>query len=124
MNTWDDERLERIISIVLRTGVILAAAIVFLGGACYLVRHGNELADYHVIRGASEEYRSVRAIIHAMGPSNCRAIIQFGLLLLIATPIARVAFSLVGFALERDRTYVVITSVVLAVLIYSIAGQR
>jgi|SRR5215471_1472611 len=124
MNTWNDERLERIISIVLRTGVILSAAIVFLGGACYLVRHGHELADYRVFRGAPEEYRSVRAIIHAMGPSNCRAIIQFGLLLLIATPIARVAFSLAGFALERDRAYVVITSIVLAVLIYSIAGQR
>jgi uncharacterized membrane protein len=124
MNTWNDERLERIISILLRTGVFLSAAIVFLGGACYLVRHGNELADYHVFRGAPEEYRSVRAVIHAMGPSNCRAIIQFGLLLLIATPIARVAFSLMGFALERDHTYVVITSIVLAVLIYSIAGQR
>jgi uncharacterized membrane protein len=124
MNTWNDERLERIISIVLRTGVILSAAIVFLGGACYLVRHGHELADYHVFRGAPEEYRSVRGIIHAMGPSNCRAIIQFGLLILIATPIARVAVSLVGFALERDRTYVVITSIVLAVLIYSVVGEH
>jgi uncharacterized membrane protein len=122
MNTWNDERLERIISIVLRTGVIISAVVVLLGGSCYLVRHGHELADYHVYRGAPEEYRNVRAILHAMGPSNCRAIIQFGLLLLIATPVARVAFSLVGFAMERDRTYVVITSIVLAVLIYSITG--
>jgi len=66
----------------------------------------------------------VRAIIHEMGPANCRAIIQFGLLLLIATPIARVAFSLVGFALERDRSYVVITSIVLAVLIYGVAFEH
>jgi uncharacterized membrane protein len=124
MNTWNDERLERIISIVLRTGVIISAVVVLLGGTCYLVRHANEPADYHVFRGAAEEYRSVRAILHAMGPSNCRAIIQFGLLILIATPIARVAFSLVGFTLERDRTYVVITSIVLAVLIYSVAGQH
>ena len=124
MNNWNDERLERIISIVLRTGVMLSAAIVFLAGVCYLVRHGYEIANYHVFQGAPEEYRSVRAIVHAMGPPDCRAIIQFGLLLLIATPIARVAFSLVGFALERDRTYVVITSIVLAVLIYSVAFEH
>jgi uncharacterized membrane protein len=101
---------------------MLSAAIVFLAGICYLVRHGHEVVNYHVFRSAPREYRSVSAIVHAMGPSDCRAIIQFGLLLLIATPIARVAFSLVGFALERDRTYVVITSIVLAILIYSITG--
>jgi uncharacterized membrane protein len=124
MNTWNDERLERMISVVLRTGVIISAVVVLLGGACYLVRHGNEPADFHVFRGAPEEYRSVRAILHAMGPSNCRAIIQFGLLILIATPIARVAFSLVGFTLEQDRAYVVITGIVLVVLVYSIVGTH
>jgi uncharacterized membrane protein len=121
MNTWNDERLERVISVVLRTGVILSAVIVLLGGACYLARHGNEPANYHVFRGAPEEYRSVRAILQAMGPSNCRAIVQFGLLLLIATPIARVAFSLVGFAMERDWAYSVITAIVLVILILALA---
>jgi uncharacterized membrane protein len=124
MNAWNDERLERVISVLLRTGVILSAVVVLLGGVGYLVRHGNELADYHVFRGTPEEYRSVRAILHAMGPSSFRASIQFGILLLIATPVARVAFSLVGFALERDRTYVVITAIVLAVLIYSVAFEH
>lgn len=124
MNSWSDERLARIISVLLRTGVIISAVVVLLGGACYLVRHGSESADYHVFRGAPEEYRSVGAILHAMGPSNCRVIVQFGLLLLIATPIARVAFSLVGFAMERDRIYVVITSIVLAVLLYSVAFEH
>jgi uncharacterized membrane protein len=124
MSNWNDQRLERIISALLRTGVILSAMIVLLGGACYLVRHGHELENYRVFEGAPQEYRSVRSIIHEMGSSNCRAIIQFGLLLLIATPIARVAFSLVGFALERDRTYVVITSIVLAVLIYGVAFEH
>ena len=61
------------------------------------------------------------AIIHAMGFSSFRAIIQFGLLLLIATPIARVTFSLVGFAMERDWTYAVITAIVLAILIFALA---
>jgi len=121
MSNWNDQRLERIISVLLRTGVILSAAVVLLGGACHLVRHADDPASYHVFQGAMPEYRSVRGIVHAMGPSNCRAIIQFGLLILIATPIARVAFSLVGFAMERDRTYVVITGIVLAVLLLALA---
>ena len=52
-----------------------------------------------------------------------RGVIQLGLLLLIATPIARVAFSVVGFALERDRMYVVFTLIVLAILLYSLLGS-
>jgi uncharacterized membrane protein len=52
-----------------------------------------------------------------------RGLIQLGLLFLIATPIARVAFSIVGFAIERDRMYVVFTLIVLAILLYSLLGS-
>jgi uncharacterized membrane protein len=41
---------------------------------------------------------------------------------LVATPVARVLFSLVGFAIQRDRTYVAVTLIVLAVLIYGLSG--
>jgi uncharacterized membrane protein len=121
---WNDEGLERIVSRLLIAGVILSASVVLLGGVCHMVRHGHETADYHVFHAVPEEYRSPQGVIHAIGPSNCTAVIQLGLLLLIATPIARVAFSLAGFAFERDRTYVAITSIVLAVLIYSVAGEH
>ena len=121
---WNDEGLERIVSRLLIAGVLLSAAVVLLGGACHLARHGRETADYHVFHEVSEQYRSVRGVMHAIGPSNCAAVIQLGLLILIATPIARVAFSLAGFAFERDRTYVVTTSIVLLILIYGVAGVR
>ena len=49
-----------------------------------------------------------------------RAIVQLGLVLLIATPVARVAFTLVAFARQRDRAYVMITTIVLALLLYSL----
>jgi uncharacterized membrane protein len=124
MAAWNDELLERIVSRLLIAGVILSATVVLLGGACHLARHEKEIADYHVFHEVAEAYRSVWGVIHAIGPSNCSAVIQLGLLLLIATPIARVAFSLVGFAFERDWTYVAITSIVLAVLIYSVAGEH
>jgi uncharacterized membrane protein len=54
---------------------------------------------------------------------SARAIIQFGLLLLIATPIARVIFSAVAFAFERDYLYVAFTLAVLAILTYSLLGS-
>ena len=119
---WNDEGLERIVSSLLIAGVILSAAVVLLGGACYLARYGHETADYHVFHEVSQEYRSPQGVIHAIGESNCAALIQLGLLILIATPIARVALSLAGFAFERDWIYVAVTSIVLAVLIYSVAG--
>jgi uncharacterized membrane protein len=122
--TWNDQGLEQIISRLLIAGVILSAAVVLLGGACYLARYGHETADYHVFHEVPPEYRSPQGVIHAISPSNCAAIIQLGLLILIATPIARVAFSLAGFAFEHDWTYVAITSIVLAVLIYSVAGEH
>jgi uncharacterized membrane protein len=53
---------------------------------------------------------------------NSAAIVQLGLVLLIATPVARVAMSLVAFILQRDRVYIVVTSIVLALLIYSLTG--
>ncbi len=55
---------------------------------------------------------------------NGRGIIQLGLLFLIATPVARVIFSIWGFADERDRMYVVFTVIVLAILIFSLVGSQ
>ena len=64
---------------------------------------------------------SRRIVRNAMDLSG-RGIIQLGLLFLIATPVARVVFSIWGFAEERDRMYVVFTVIVLAVLLFSLAG--
>lgn len=119
-----EEHLERIISRLLLSGVILAAAVVLLGGVCYLARHGDETPNYHTFHSTAPEYRSVRGVIQAAGPANCQAVIQLGLLILIATPIARVAFSLVSFAWVRDWTYVLVSCIVLAILVYSNAFEH
>ena len=90
---WDDQRIEVIIGALLRTGVILAAAVVLFGAVVYLARHGSEVPNYAVFRGEPENLKSASDIVHgALGMSG-RAIIQLGLLLLIATPVARVLFS-------------------------------
>jgi uncharacterized membrane protein len=120
---WDDHRIEVILGNLLRAGVILSAAIV-LGGACiYLSRHAQEHADYQHFSGEPYEVRTIPGIIQSVINGRGRGWIQLGLLFLIATPIARVAFSIVGFALERDRMYVAFTMIVLAILLYSLLGS-
>lgn len=114
-----DQQLERIVSKVLRTGVLVSALVVLAGGIYYLIRHGAELVDYSTFHGQPSIDRNLAGIIHGAIALRARSIIQFGILLLIATPVARVAVSLAGFAFERDRKYVVITAIVLAVLMYS-----
>jgi uncharacterized membrane protein len=120
---WDDHDIEVIVGNLLRSGVMLAAAVVFCGACIYLSRHAHELADYRVFRGEPEEFRTISGVIHSVLRGRGRGFIQLGLLLLIATPIARVAFSIVGFALERDHMYVAFTVIVLVILLYSLLGS-
>jgi uncharacterized membrane protein len=122
-STWNDRKVEEVIGTLLRTGVLLSAAIVLLGGAIYLARHGESPADYHVFRGEPSELRQISGIVHEAISLRGRGIIQLGLLLLIATPVARVIFSIFGFAMEKDRLYVGFASVVLVILLYSLLGS-
>jgi len=117
-----DQKVDNIIGSLLRFGVILAATVVALGGAWYLIRHGFAHPSYHAFVGEPSDLRSLDGILGGIRTLHARSIIQLGVLLLIATPVARVAFSVAAFAMQRDRTYVVITLVVLAVLLFSLAG--
>jgi uncharacterized membrane protein len=119
-----DQRMDEIMGVVLRTGVILAAVIVLAGGVLYLSRHPAPLPDYRVFRGEPLEYRTVSGIVHETLAFRGRGLIQLGLLVLIATPIARVAFSFFAFLWQRDWIYVLATLIVLGLLIYSLLGGR
>ena len=119
-----DQRIDEIMGIVLRTGVILAAAIVLAGGGLYLTRHPGAVRDYRVFAGEPESYRTVSGIARDAATLHGRGFIQLGLLVLIATPIARVAFSLFAFLWQKDWTYVTATAIVLGLLIYSLLGSH
>jgi len=120
---WGDRRIEVILGNLLRTGVLLSAAVVLCGAGIYLARHAHEPANYRVFRGEPSDLRTISGILHSIVHERGRSLIQLGLLLLIATPIARVVFSIVGFTLERDHMYVAFTLIVLAVLLYSLLGS-
>ncbi len=119
---WTDEQVEQIMGNLLRVGVLLAAAVVLAGGILYLIRYGNVFPDYRVFHGEPAEFRTVTGVAEAALALRSRGLIQLGLLLLIATPVARVVLSVLAFALQRDFTYVIVTLIVLAVLLYSLAG--
>jgi uncharacterized membrane protein len=119
-----DKDAEEVIGNLLQTGVILAATVVLFGGILYLVRHGSAPTHYRTFAGEPEELRHIPSILREIVTLRASAIIQFGLLILIATPVARVAFSVWAFAKERDWTYVVFTLIVLSLLIYSLTGHH
>jgi len=102
---------------------LFSAAIVLAGACVYLYRHAHERANYRVFVGEPSDFRTIPGVVHSVINGRGRGLIQLGLLFLIATPIARVAFSVVGFAIERDRMYVVFTVIVLAILLYSLLGS-
>ena len=117
-----DQRMDEIMGGLLRTGVVLAAAIVLVGGMVYLTRHRVPVTDYRVFQGEPGDLRSVSGIFREALAFHGRGLIQLGLLVLIATPVARVAFSFFAFLYERDWTYVFVTLFVLGLLIYSLFG--
>jgi uncharacterized membrane protein len=121
---WSDERVEQIVGNLLRAGVVLAATVVAVGGVIYLARHGREPAGHHTFEGEPADFRSVTGIVENARHLGGRGIIQLGLLLLIATPVARVVFSVFAFARQRDSTYVGITLIVLCILLYSLFSGR
>src|ERR1700686_369259 len=117
-----ERRMDEIMGRLLRTGVILSAVFVLGGGAVYLARHPEPVTDYRVFQGEPEGLRTISGIFHEALAFHGRGLIQLGLLILIATPIARVAFSVAAFLYQRDWTYVVVTLIVLGLLIYSLLG--
>lgn len=119
----DSGKMDTLIGNLLRTGVGLAAALVFIGGVIYLFRHGAETPGYAVFRGEPADLRTVSGIFHDVQLLRGRGIIQLGLLALIATPVARVAFLAFIFARQRDKLYTTIALIVLALLAYSLFGQ-
>ena len=119
---WSDQRVEESVGNLLRNGLLLATALVLAGAVIYLLRHGGEPPVYRLFHGEPPDLRGIPGIVDVALDWRGRGIIQLGLLVLLATPVARVLFSIVAFTMQRDWLYVGITVVVLAVLLYSIVG--
>jgi uncharacterized membrane protein len=120
---WTDQRVDEMIGNLLRAGVLTAAVLALVGGVIFLARHGGEPSDHRQFHGEPPDFRGPVGVVRNALALSGRGLIQLGLLVLIATPVARVVFSVFAFFRQRDHTYVVVTLIVLAVLLYSLFGQ-
>jgi uncharacterized membrane protein len=112
-----DADLEKIIGNLLRYGVVASSLIVLTGGIVYLIRHGGQAPAYHEFKGEPDKMKEPLLMWQAVLRKEGRPLIQLGLVVLIATPIARIAFSIIGYLLEKDYLYTVLTVIVLLVIL-------
>ncbi len=117
-----EKNLRFVVSKILRFGVLTAATITFLGGILFFIQHPESIFEYSAFNSEPARLTEVFAIISEAFLFKSRAVIQFGILVLITTPVLRVLFSLIGFLFEKDWIYVVITGIVITVLFFSIFG--
>lgn len=117
-----DRDVAALVGKLLRTGVVTASVIALLGGVVYLIRHGAQTPQYSIFRGAPVPLRHLPGIIHGVFSFSGSAIIQLGVVVLLATPILRVFFSAVAFASEGDFLYVIITLIVLGIIVFGMVG--
>ncbi|HLJ49708.1 MAG TPA: DUF1634 domain-containing protein [Bryobacteraceae bacterium] len=118
-----DERLDVVVSVVLRVGVTLAAVLVAAGGILYLAGHAHDAPDHRVFRGAPQGLTHLGGIFTGVLSLDPLFVIQLGLVILIATPVARVVVCAGAFGLERDWVYTVVSLLVLGLLLFSIAAN-
>jgi len=123
LQEWLDQRIELVIAQLLRAGVLLSAFVVIAGAVLYLAPHPRARVDFHTFHAEPQQLRTVDGVLHTAFGGSAAGIMQLGLLLLIATPITRVGFSIVAFAMEGDRLYVMFTIFVLVILLYSLFGS-
>ena len=117
---WTDAQVEQFVGTLLRTGVIAAAVVTAVGGIMLLLQHGATVADYREFHGEPASLTSLSNVLGGAAHFEALAIVQLGLIILIATPIARVALTLIAFIFQRDRLYTAITAIVLAVLAFGL----
>lgn len=116
-------QVELLISNLLRVGVASSLVVVVLGTVLMFVHHPEYLSSPPALQrltkpGAAFPH-SARDVIAGVRTFRGESIVVVGLLLLVATPVMRVAVSIFAFVYERDPRYVVITTIVLALLLLS-----
>ncbi len=116
-------QVELLISRLLRSGVLISLALVVIGTVITFVRHPayvSNRAALDPLRGLEATFpHSIHAVLTGVAHFQGDAIVALGLLALIATPVLRVAVSIATFVYQHDRTFVVVTAVVLSLLLLS-----
>jgi len=118
----DDKDIQLILGTLLRAGVMLSMGIVLIGGVIYLIHNKGLIVDYSVFKPELSNFSSIAAILKGVLTLRGDAVVQFGILMLIFTPIARIVFALFSFLIERDYLYVLIGLLILLIIAISLNG--
>lgn len=115
---FTEKELQSLIGNLLRWGVFISMAIVIAGVVLFLIQQGRSHMDFSVFDNSKAF--DLKLFFAALSSFESEAIITLGIVLLILTPVLRIVFSIIGFALEKDNMYVLISSIVLLIIIASI----
>jgi uncharacterized membrane protein len=116
----EDKRFAMSLGKLLRFGVLASLFIVLIGASLYLYQHGSEMPAYRKFLGEPKRLSGFDLVWQSAWQGRGRSIIQLGLFILIATPVARIVFSVIGYIREKDYLYVIITLIVLGVILFSL----
>ncbi|MBX9569999.1 MAG: DUF1634 domain-containing protein [Candidatus Obscuribacterales bacterium] len=119
-DSMNDEKMGNVISLLLIGGLVCSLVLVSVSSVIFICQNPHLTTSYKIFTGEPADLRAIDAVIRDSFKGNLRAIMQLGVVVLIATPVARVAFSVLTFAMEKDMKYVVFSSLVLAALLYSL----
>ena len=118
----NDRDIQIILGTLLRAGVIISMSIVLVGGVIFLIHNKGVITDYKVFKPELSKFSSIASIFKGVLTFQGDAIVQFGVLMLIFTPIARIVFAIFSFLIERDYLYVLIGLIILAIITVSLNG--
>jgi len=118
-----DEQIQNNLARVMVAGTIISASIIFAGLCWYLLANQGLKAGDHIFSGEPKYFENpvsmVRRAFEVHEVGHRRSFIMLGVILLLISPVVRVAFAFCGFALQKDRLYAIISLVVLVVLLIS-----
>lgn len=111
------------VSHLLRAGVIVSLMVILAGVLVTFWHHQDFMTDSGSLKELTGEGwifpHNLRTVAQSAFAGSGRGLVVAGLLILICTPVLRVALTLVVFLLEKDRAYVILSAIVLTLLVIS-----
>lgn len=120
MRIWTEQEIDVRMGKLLQWGVVIASAFMLAGAAIFLTRNGGSTEDYRKFHPGNPELEHWRGILSLARKGDGNGVMQLAVLLMVATPIARVLFAAYAFLRIHDWLYMAISTLVLGILIFSI----
>lgn len=114
--------IEKILSYILRVGLFLAILVAVVGAVLLIYQNGSHAYNFSAFQGEPKELTDIHLLVKEAIHFNLSplALIQLGLLILIATPVCRVLVGFLLFLSQKDYLYTALSAIVLSILLYGL----